>query len=47
MGEGAGIRWPGADAYLLVLVATFAMVSFILFIYLRRNIQASLQGNKT
>jgi uncharacterized membrane protein len=46
MGEGAGIRWPGADAYLLILIATFAMVSFILFIYLRRKIQASLQGNK-
>ena len=27
IGEGAGIHWPGSDAFLLVLVAVFAALS--------------------
>jgi uncharacterized membrane protein len=37
MGEGAGIKWPGADAYLLVLLAVFSLAAMILVSYLRRN----------
>ncbi|MSQ13926.1 MAG: hypothetical protein EXR47_07350 [Dehalococcoidia bacterium] len=30
MGEGAGIEWPGADLFILVLLALFSVVSFII-----------------
>ena len=37
IGEGAGIRWPGADAFLLVLVALFAVLSAAVIPWLRRT----------
>jgi Ca2+/H+ antiporter, TMEM165/GDT1 family len=37
IGEGAGIRWPGSDAFLLVLVALFAALSAIVIPWLRRS----------
>jgi uncharacterized membrane protein len=36
-GEGAGTRWPGADAALLVLVPGFAVASLTLVALLRRT----------
>jgi uncharacterized membrane protein len=36
MGEGAGIEWPGGDAFLFVLFAVFLAVTLGLIIYLSR-----------
>lgn len=37
MGEGAGIEWPTGDLFILVLVGVFAIASFGLIAYLKRN----------
>jgi uncharacterized membrane protein len=37
IGEGAGIRWPGSDLFLLVLVAVFAACSAAAIPWLRRS----------
>ena len=36
MGEGAGIDWPASDAFLIVILAVLALVSFGLIAYLKR-----------
>jgi len=37
VGEGAGIHWPGSDAFLLALVAVFAVLSAAVIPWLRRS----------
>ena len=37
VGEGAGIHWPGSDAFLLVLIAVFAALSAAMISWLRRS----------
>jgi uncharacterized membrane protein len=37
VGEGAGVHWPGSDAFLLVLVALFAGSSALAIPWLRRS----------
>jgi uncharacterized membrane protein len=37
IGEGAGIRWPGSDASLLVFVAGFAVLTMLLISWVRRS----------
>ena len=37
IGEGAGIRWPGSDVFLLVLVGLFAALSAAVIPWLRRS----------
>jgi Ca2+/H+ antiporter, TMEM165/GDT1 family len=37
VGDGAGIHWPGSDAFLFVLVAVFAVVSALVIPWLRRS----------
>ena len=39
MGEGAGIEWPGADAFLLVLLGVLGLATFALIGYLKRSKQ--------
>jgi Ca2+/H+ antiporter, TMEM165/GDT1 family len=36
VGEGAGIRWPGRDAMILVLIAVFAGAAALLSVWMRR-----------
>ncbi|MGO9196725.1 MAG: hypothetical protein ACLQK4_06325 [Acidimicrobiales bacterium] len=36
VGEGAGLRWPGSDVFLLALVATFAAAAAVLIQAMRR-----------
>jgi len=42
VGEGTGVHWPGADAFLLVLVAVFAACSALAIPWLRRSSPAQL-----
>jgi uncharacterized membrane protein len=35
-GEGAGVHWPGNDAFLLVLIAVYALVCVGYTVLLRR-----------
>ena len=37
VGEGAGVHWPGDDAFLLALIATFCVVSALVIPWLRRS----------
>jgi len=37
VGEGAGIHWPGSDAFLLVLIGVFAALSAAMISWLRRS----------
>jgi Ca2+/H+ antiporter, TMEM165/GDT1 family len=40
IGEGAGVRWPGDDAFLLALVALFGITSALVIPWLRRTAPA-------
>ena len=37
IGEGAGVHWPGSDAFLLALVGLFAALSALVIPWLRRS----------
>jgi uncharacterized membrane protein len=42
MGEGLGVTWPFADAFLLVLVALYLVASFVLIMWLKQVKQQRL-----
>jgi Ca2+/H+ antiporter, TMEM165/GDT1 family len=44
VGEGAGVDWPGADAFLLALVALFAAASALMIPWLRRSAPGALEA---
>jgi Ca2+/H+ antiporter, TMEM165/GDT1 family len=44
VGEGAGIHWPGEDAWILALVGFFAIVAAGLVVLLRRTLDPGLPG---
>ncbi len=46
VGEGAGVGWPGSDLAIPVLVAGFALVSFLLTVWLRslRPVESAAVG---
>lgn len=51
-GEGFGVNWPFADAFILVLAVLYLLSSFVLILWLKqlkqqRELQASLQTSKT
>lgn len=37
MGEGVGIEWPAADAFLFILLGVLALATFALIVYFRRS----------
>lgn len=43
MGEGAGVEWPAADGFVLILLGLFALVTCALIGVLKRGSQQSLQ----
>jgi len=43
-GEGLGVTWPSSDAFLLVLVVLYLLVSFILVIWLKQTKQQRVIG---
>jgi uncharacterized membrane protein len=47
IGEGAGMRWPGSDATLVVLVAGFAVLTVLLIGWMRRTSHPAPEIAKT
>jgi uncharacterized membrane protein len=43
-GEGLGVTWPSSEAFLLVLVVLYLLVSFLLVIWLKQTKQQRLIG---
>jgi uncharacterized membrane protein len=45
IGEGAGLRWPGSDLFLLALVALFGTTAFVGTLLMRRALPAATESS--